>query len=796
MKKMISGILILSFIVSMGNGYFLKKEIFGAGKKAEYVVQINDTTKFKKEMKEQKEAGNFVVTHTDQQEKYLNENNTMVVNLSKNELEEYKTKKDVIIEEDGKVKANVFVPEKNPFADSEGEIQEENDTAVTAVEIDNSYYEKGKKEYSDDPKSFIPSKSVKNKKEDNEVVPWNISCVAGTPEENKYKGKKIKVAVIDSGIDVHNELNTKAWIDFSDTVEGYKPIDSSGHGTTVAGVIGAQINGIGIEGIASEAELYSLKVLDQYNEASVSTVIKALEWCIENDIDVINMSFGLDTPSKLLEQAIQKAYNKNIIMVSAAGNNNSVQYPAKYDEVLSVGSIDENLQASDFSANTKVDFVAPGENVQTIGYVGSYCNTAGTSIAAAHVTGVVAAVKSANRKMSNEQLCRSLYEGSLVLADGSRLVNYENTIQAIRNNKANITLKKVKRKTQEIAEDESSYVNGSWVLDHWYGTTNGTGSGHYSLINSLPLSYFSSGASSETEKIHHRWIVADSAYRTDSLDMLKAGSKNDAYNTRNANGEMSSTGIYLASPYHAKTDYSVDEVVSEHLFFLYELARRRLVLNSNLDMTATNYSGNSYYGVSIPLNMKRRIIVDMRALYNDLTAHYSGTGINMTEIKHRGYMVLGVFLHLVQDIQAHRAKCTMNMLYEKSDGTVYFGYDVFGANVADCRINGDNIKGVKNGKYDDYWKMYEKVKAGKLPLIRLKNYLREDNFTINCNGVNRTTNAGGAYEDNPFFYSARYETSISFSRAYIDRILNDTGSQSSQLTSYFADSRVPLANWK
>ena len=89
--------------------------------------------------------------------------------------------------------------------------------------------------------------------------------------------------------------------------------------------------------------------------------------------------------------------------------------------------------------------------------------------------------------------------------------------------------------------------------------------------------------------------------------------------------------------------------------FLYELARRRLVRNSPLDMTATNYKGAKYYSVPITLEMKRRIIVDMKTLYGRLTSHYQGTGVNVTSTTVQGYMVQGIMVHLVEDIMAHRA---------------------------------------------------------------------------------------------------------------------------------------------
>ncbi len=145
--------------------------------------------------------------------------------------------------------------------------------------------QKQEEEYTDKPEEFVPCKKVTDPKKKDEVVPWNIACVAGTPSQNNYRGRHVRVAVMDSGIDPHDELNTKGWVDFSDRVNGYKPTDNSGHGTSMTGVIAARINGIGFEGIADEAELYSVKIFDRENTASVSTVVKAIEWCIDPAAD-------------------------------------------------------------------------------------------------------------------------------------------------------------------------------------------------------------------------------------------------------------------------------------------------------------------------------------------------------------------------------------------------------------------------------------------------------------------------------------------------------------------------------
>lgn len=757
-----------------------------------YIVSAKSERRFQQVKEKLEKEGKIVNRHKVSDDKLLNCNQSLTAEMTAVEAKELE-KEDLLVEKDESVTAcendkllvphqsflNPFVSEKNEFAEGEENIE------CTSVKTD--LPKTNGKEYTENPEKFKPCKNIKNKK--NEVVPWNIKCVAGVPHDNKYKGKGVKVAVIDSGIDTHDELNTKGWVDFSDRVKGYKPIDNSGHGTQTAGVIAARINGIGMEGIASKAEIYSVKILDAENKATISAVVKAVEWCIQNDIDIINMSFGTSVYSNILHEEIKKAESQGIVMVAAAGNNeNKIQYPAQYPEVISVGSIDDELKSSQFSNNEKVDLVAPGENVQTLGYMGSFSMTEGTSIATAHVTGVAASVMSANRNLSNTEIRNVLIESAISLSDGTRLVNYKNAIDRIKSEKKLKYQKEaeVKNIVQKTVSDEESFVEGSWNSETWQGID---GTGHFTIINKIPLSYFGNNNESETEKTYHRWIAARASYLTDKLEWL-SGSHVLGKANRNDAGEIVMDGQEFKPPYHASSKYSINEVVSSHLQFLYELARRRIVLGSNLDLVATNYSGDTYYKVSIPRKMKRRIIVDLRAVHEHLSVYFQNYPINMNTATNRGYMVLGVFLHLVADIQAHRAQIKHDMLFAQSDGMVYYGYDSFTASAAESRINGSNIKGTPNN-FDTYWELHNLLKQGPLPMIRLQSRLK-DSFTIGYNGKQYNCTKASAYEDNPYFYSDRFDTACWYSWAYIDRMRGDTGHYSTQTGYYYADGRVPL----
>lgn len=779
--------ILLSVFISINSiyGYVERKKVEAGScdTNKEYIISAKRNYIYNSYKKEWDNESKLIVRHNISDEKYLESENMTVASLSESEIKLLKRDSEVDVERDIKVSANTT---ESVYDDTPKNYNLGDKIAVNIQENDKT------EEYTNNPHNFVPLKETKVKGE-NELVPWNIKMVAGNPDNNKYTGKRVKIAVIDSGIDTHNELLVRDWIDFSDRVDGYKPTDNSGHGTSIAGVIGARINGVGLVGIASDAELYSVKVLNSNNEASISTIIKALEWCIDNKMDVINMSFGMNSYSKILEKEIKKVYNNNIILVASSGNEkDKVQYPAAYDDVISVGSVNKNLQASTFSDNRDSDFVAPGEDVYTTNYVGSYLTMSGTSISAAHITGIIACIKSADKNLTNEKVKTILKNSSMKLEDGSRFATYDSAISTLKGNKKNIDLQQTKKNRRDMELDVQSdkTVSGLWLNDKW--TAEEAVSGHYTIINNMDLSYFSKGASNDTEKIHNRWIVGDSIYRMDTLAQLKANGLGNC--ARNNNGEVdyskeNNSKYSMYSPYHSKTEYSLAENV-EHLEFLYELSRRRLILHNGFDMTATNYNGDSYYSAHIPQKMKRRIIVDLNVLYNDLAAHYSGSGIAYTTTYAKGYMILGAFLHLVQDMQAHRAKVTKNMLYNKNDGTEYFTTDIFTDYASDSQINGNNIKKEK------YWDLYNDINSrGAIPIIKLKNFLI-DEVDIVCNGKKYHKKAGHAYEDNPFFYRRRFESAKNISSAYIDRMNNDIEERSSQLDYYFIDSSVPLYSEK
>jgi predicted outer membrane repeat protein len=204
----------------------------------------------------------------------------------------------------------------------------------------------------------------------------------------------IVVAVVDSGICQHTELQGRI-IDGYDFVEGDNlPQDEYGHGCSVAGIIAATTNdGIGIAGIAPNTVIMPLRVLDANGIGRYSDVASAIVYAVDNGAQIINLSLGGSAASTVLESAVQYAVDHNVQVIAAAGNSGveGALYPAAYAPVIAVGSVDANLQRSSFSNyGAQVDTYAPGRDIVTLSMDGAYRYVTGTSFAAPHVAGIAA----------------------------------------------------------------------------------------------------------------------------------------------------------------------------------------------------------------------------------------------------------------------------------------------------------------------------------------------------------------------------------------------------------------------
>lgn len=229
-----------------------------------------------------------------------------------------------------------------------------------------------------------------------EEIPWGVKRVNAAAVWHVTTGQAVKVAVLDTGIDYsHPDLRANyaggynAMLPSTSTIDA---LDDNGHGTHVAGTIAALQDGEGVVGVAPNARLFGVKVLDYDGTGRLSWIISGIEWATDNQMAVINMSLGGPYPSDILAQTISAAYNKGVTIVCSAGNtSDSVNYPARYPEAIAVSALDRSDKIAQFSSRgPEIAFIAPGVEVPSTYLEGLYVTKSGTSMAAPHVTGLAA----------------------------------------------------------------------------------------------------------------------------------------------------------------------------------------------------------------------------------------------------------------------------------------------------------------------------------------------------------------------------------------------------------------------
>jgi subtilisin family serine protease len=229
-----------------------------------------------------------------------------------------------------------------------------------------------------------------------------------------YTGAGIVVAVLDTGIDLdHPDLAANivnGW-NFVNDNENVSDLDM--HGSMVSGIIAAVANnGLGIAGIAPEAKIMPLKVIDTEG-ANIRDIASAIRYAADNGAKIITMSFtGQYTRFTLsTERAIDYAYRQGCVLVAAAGNNNTDElvFPASYEQVIAVSAVDQNDLRAEFSNfGNYVDFCAPGTNIASTGNDGNWYMGNGTSFAAPFVSGLIALMLSDNPELTNEEIITKL----------------------------------------------------------------------------------------------------------------------------------------------------------------------------------------------------------------------------------------------------------------------------------------------------------------------------------------------------------------------------------------------------
>ncbi len=225
---------------------------------------------------------------------------------------------------------------------------------------------------------------------------WGILRVHAPSAWPITEGKGVKVAVIDTGIDAaHPDLMGSVDGGYSAITKTENPADyqdDNGHGSHVAGTIAAHRDGKGVVGVAPQARLYAVKVLDADGSGNLSDVIDGIVWAAKNHMDVANMSLGAPVDSEAMKRAVRFARGSGVVVVAAAGNSGgAVGFPGAYDDVIAVAASDSNDKLAPFSSRgPEVDFIAPGVDVLSVKMGGGFASYSGTSMASPHVAGLAA----------------------------------------------------------------------------------------------------------------------------------------------------------------------------------------------------------------------------------------------------------------------------------------------------------------------------------------------------------------------------------------------------------------------
>ncbi|MEC1799566.1 S8 family serine peptidase [Bacillus mojavensis] len=245
---------------------------------------------------------------------------------------------------------------------------------------------------------------------------WNLEPIQVKQAwKEGLTGKNVKIAVIDSGISPHDDLSISGGYSAVSYTSSYK--DDNGHGTHVAGIIGAKHNGYGIDGVAPEAQIYAVKALDQNGSGDLQGLLKGIDWSIANGMDIVNMSLGTSSDSQILHDAMDKAYEKGVLLVAASGNDGNgkpVNYPAAYSSVVAVSATDQHNQLASFSTTgNEVEFSAPGTDITSTYLHQYYATGSGTSQATPHAAAMFALLKQRDPGNTNVQL-RALMQKNIV----------------------------------------------------------------------------------------------------------------------------------------------------------------------------------------------------------------------------------------------------------------------------------------------------------------------------------------------------------------------------------------------
>lgn len=614
-------------------GIALAMSVFVAG------TAIDMSTDFSKTFAEAREQEEYsFVTDNGKKSQYIvqvdNEKAYRTLEQNSKAKEVYDQSNNIKLKSNQVMVLDVSAKEANQIKQMEGVNVLEKDHTLTAdelVPVDENQVEKAINENKEMP-----------------VSQWNLEAVNAPKQENidVTTASAVKVAVLDSGVSDLSGIDVKERVDFAHMGQKYvneNPMfdDPCGHGTGIAGVIAGKKGTGSLWGIAQDAEIYSVKVLNEKNETTVSKVVSGIYWCIDHGMDVINMSFGTQTNSEMLKKAIDDAKAAGIILVAAAGNQGDsakkMDYPAAYDGVISVGAINGKMQICDFTSDKeKVDIYAPGEKVWTHGVLQGITPVDGTSIAAAHVTGAVSLLLQTNSNADYEFIKQLLQFSASTIAKNCKegILNISKAIIREKNYKVQNTNEKVVPANFDIPQsyDTNNIITGCWSSKRHGELVGATGSSTRYMIMAATASLVDTCFPSNNDYAFHgkdNYVA--------NLHFLYEVAKATSYTKLNYRPENASQGLGVAS------------------VFLADIAKK-IVHSKDIRCGARDID-----------RMARALEVSITGEGNDIRSAVGA--VDCSDVQ---WMIMGYAVHLLGDIFAHRTMVPTQASFEAKKTSTNF----------------------------------------------------------------------------------------------------------------------------
>ncbi len=237
---------------------------------------------------------------------------------------------------------------------------------------------------------------------------WGLRAVGAEVAWDVTRGSGTVVAVVDTGVDFDHPDLTGQLLPQIDVIDDGWTGDLVGHGTHVAGIVAASLDGAGVAGLANQVKVLPVRVCDEYGDLDSYAIAAGIGAAVDAGADVINLSFGGGYDA-MEEAAIDYALDNGVVVVAAAGNEylagNPTTYPAALPGVIGVSSADEYGRSSDFAnVGSYVDITAPGQNILSTVPGGGWETGTGTSMAAPFVAATAGLVHAANPSLGRAQV--------------------------------------------------------------------------------------------------------------------------------------------------------------------------------------------------------------------------------------------------------------------------------------------------------------------------------------------------------------------------------------------------------